>query len=188
MGIATVVIGLWTEVSSRFWTVAALVLVFAVLLWGAVAAFRPGSVNDRAALSSVAPQTRHPPLVRHDLRELERLLDSLEQLAMDRPGSIYVVASSHVLNSHLLSVGCRFGPKPRSFCDRILPTYNVDKRDGFPHHFAEASVVILAVPTQYHLRSQDQRVVGVLAKNLSEGSELGKSFERLGKASNSMTA
>jgi hypothetical protein len=106
-------------------------------------------------------------------------LDRLGELERRQQGYVYVLASSAILNSSILQNRCRLGSRPRSFCDRILNTNDVDKRDGFPHQFLRASFLVVANPTQYHLRPDDQRVIGVLAREVMEHHGIGASFQRL---------
>ena len=119
------------------------------------------------------------PLVRNDIDVLDRLLDRLGDLNIQQPGDIYVLASSGTLNSNILQNRCRFSPQGRFFCDRILVTHDVDKRDGFPRQFLHASYLVVASPTQYHLRPDDQRVIGILAREVMEANGIGASFRRL---------
>src|SRR5262249_20201014 len=110
---------------------------------------------------------------------LTHLVDYLERLELERQRDIYVVASSEILNSNILQNACRFGPRQKQFCERILATNDVDKRDGFPGQFLHADLVVVATPTQYHLRAEDQRIVGVLAREIIDGRGIGASFQRL---------
>lgn len=110
---------------------------------------------------------------------LGQLLDRLEQLEVDKPGDVYVLASSEILNSSIVQNYCRLGPRPRAFCARVLNTNDIDKRDGFPQQFLDANYLIVAAPTQYTVRAEDQRVVGVLAREVTTGDGVGSSFQRL---------
>ena len=86
---------------------------------------------------------------------------------------------SVILNSAILQNACKFDPKRRLFCDRILQTNDVDKRDGFPRQFLDATYLVVASPTQYHLRADDQRVIGVLVREVMAGHGIGASFQCL---------
>ena len=142
-------------------------------------AFYPRAASVSDILGSLVPQLQFYPLVRNDLDVLEHLLDRLDELELDQRGDIYVLASSDILNSSILEFTCHFGPRRRFFCDHILGTNDVDKRDGFPRQFLHALYLVVASPTQYHLRAEDQRVIGVLAREVIEGHGIGASFQRL---------
>lgn len=179
VGIAAVVIGLWKRMMNGVWRVASVGLMLTVLLLGSVTAFTPGAVAIADRLRVLLPSDRFYPLVRHDVDMLENLLASVETLELAQPGDIYVLASSNILNSNILYNACKFGPRPRSFCDRILSASDVDKRDGFPRQFLQATYLVTASPAQYHLRPDDQRVIGVLLREVVGGHGIGASFQRL---------
>lgn len=178
-GIAVVVIGLWERIANGLWRTASVGLVLAALLVSSVTAFTPGAVSIADHLGSLLPSRRFYPLVRPDIDVLENLLARVEALELKQPGDTYVLASSDVLNSSILQNACKFGSRPRSFCNRILNTNNVDKSDGFPRQILQATYLVAASPTQYHLRPDDQRVIGVLAREVIEGHGIGASFQRL---------
>ena len=179
LGIAVTVIGLWAQITNGLWRAASVGLVFTVLLASSATVFYPRAGSVSNILGSLVPQVRYYPLVRNDLDVLWHLLDRLDELELNQRGDIYVLASSEVLNSHILNVACHFGPRRRFFCDRILRTNDVDKRDGFPRQFLHAYYLVVASPTQYHLRAEHQRVIGVLAREVMEGHGIGASFQRL---------
>ncbi|MBV8361158.1 MAG: hypothetical protein JO189_24955 [Deltaproteobacteria bacterium] len=62
---------------------------------------------------------------------------------------------------------------------KILTSAEVDKRDKFPLMLLNAEYVLVAVPIQYHLRPQDQRVVGLPAEALLMQKNIGNAFSRL---------
>jgi len=62
---------------------------------------------------------------------------------------------------------------------QILNTHDVDKRDGFPSKFLTARYIVVAYPIQYHLRPEDQRVVGTLAEFIMDGGNIGISYKQL---------
>jgi hypothetical protein len=179
IGIALVVIGLWERITNGLWRTASVGLVLAALSVSSVAVFAPGAKNIADPLGSLLPSERVYPLVRNDIDVLETLLTRLETLERKQPGNTYVLASSDILNSNILQNACKLGPHPRLFCDRILSTNDVDKRDGFPRQILQAKYLVAASPTQYHLHPDDQRVIGVLARQVIEGRGIGASFQRL---------
>jgi hypothetical protein len=141
-----------------------------------LAVFVPGVVAKSPVAGFFVSSYRHYPLVRNDLAEMRRLLEVLLTRSDER---VYVVASSYVLNDDILRNACRSFDYPANFCKRIYRASHVDKRDGFPKDFLSATRIIVADPIQYHLRPMDQRVVGVLADVLTEGTGIGAAFERL---------
>ncbi len=179
LGIAVIVVGLWTHITNRLWRSASVGLVFIALLASSASVFYPVAASVTDIFGRLVPQNRFYPQVRNDLNVLSNLLDSIDELELKQRGSIYVLASSVILNSAILQNACKFGHKRRVFCDHILSSNDVDKRDGFPFHFLDASYLVVASPTQYHLRAEDQRVIGILAREVMEGHGIGASFRRL---------
>ncbi len=179
LGIAVMITGLWTQISNGLWRLVSVGFVFAMLITNFTTAFIPKASNVSNILGSFVPQARFYPLIRHDLDELGHLLTHLDKLEAKQQGDIYVLASSFTLNSQILDVSCRFGTQQWNFCNHILNTNDVDKRDGFPRQFLHAHYLIVASPTQYHLRAEDQRVVGVLLREVMEKHGIGVSFQRL---------
>lgn len=178
LGIAVVVIGFWIQIKNVLWRAVSVGIMFTVLL-ASFTAFSPSTASISDILGRLVPQFRHYPLVRNDLEELDHLLDRLDELELDQRGDIYVLASSVIVNSHILQNACRFGQRPRFFCNSILHTSAVDKIDGFPRQFLNAHYLVVASPTQYHLHPEDQRVIGFLAREVMAGHGIGKSFQRL---------
>jgi hypothetical protein len=179
LGIAAVIINLSAQITNGLWRTASVGLLFAVLLACLSTVFAPRAASLSNILGDIAPNVRIYPLVRNDFDMLNHLLDRLDELEMQQHGDIYVLASSTVLNSSILQNHCRHGQRPWTFCDSILTTNDVDKRDGFPRQFLHASYLIVANPTQYHLRANDQRVVGITVRAVTEGTGIGASFQRL---------
>jgi hypothetical protein len=179
VGAAAVIVGLWQRIPSDLWRAASVGLVLTALLLSSATAFVPRAAGIADPFGSLFPQWRFHPLVRNDIDVLENLLARVNELELKQPGDLYVLASSEVLNSNALQNVCKLHPDPQFFCNSILSTNDVDKRDGFPHQFLQARYLIVACPTQYHLRPQDQRVIGVLAREVMEGHGIGASFQRL---------
>jgi hypothetical protein len=119
------------------------------------------------------------PLIRRDLREIRRMLIVLQDYNAQIAGGVYVLASSAVINSSQLrganqSLGTNY-----QVTAQILTSAEVDKRDDFPVPLLNAEYVLVAVPIQYHLRPEDQRIVGLPAEALLMRRNIGKAFERL---------
>ena len=122
---------------------------------------------------------KHYPLVRNDLQEMHNLLNVLTPILKDEGTSAYVPASSIIFSDDILRNACLQFAFPKTVCDRILTSHHVDKRDGFPKQFLSATHVVVAKPIQYHLRHEDQRVVGILAEEMLNSKGIGSSLERL---------
>jgi hypothetical protein len=178
IGIAVVVVDLWAMITYRVCRVAAICLLATLVTTSAITFF-PSAASLSDVLGKFGPQVYNYPNVRNDIEAFERLVDRLDELELNQSGDIYVLASSEILNSSIMRNYCVFGVRRRFSCDRILDANDVDKRDGFPRQFLHAHYLLVAVPTQYHLRAEDQRVIGVLARKVTEGDGVGASFERL---------
>jgi hypothetical protein len=179
LGIAFLVTSLWAQITNSIWRAASIGLVFSALLVSFATAFFPVAASVSGRLGRLVPQVKFYPQVRNDLDVLSQLLGRMDELELEQRGDIYVLASSVLLNSAILQNACKFDPKRRHFCDRLLDTNDVDKRDGFPRQFLHALYLVVASPTQYHLHAEDQRVIGVLTREVMEGHGIGKSFQRL---------
>ncbi|MDG4596790.1 MAG: hypothetical protein P9F75_14070 [Candidatus Contendobacter sp.] len=125
------------------------------------------------------PENKHFPLVRYDMDRLRILLTDLEGIYAKEPGEIYVVASSLIINDDVLRNLCREVQPPILPCSSILVSNHVDKRDGFPRQILAAKYVVLAAPAQYHMRPEDQRVIGFLARDFEAGRGISGAFHRL---------
>jgi len=130
------------------------------------------------AVAALFPSETGYPLVRHDTSELRRLLQTLD--AERRPGErIYVVASSFVLNDDVLRWALpQWGASSR-LGTLVLPTAQIDSRDGFPERFFNAQLVVTAAPTQFHMPPDVQRTVTLLADGLAHDTTMQRHFERL---------
>lgn len=166
-----------------------------------LAVLSPSAQPHLTPLNGLLPTQRHFPLTRSDFPELQRLSDALENVektastCSDFPelqrlsnalenvektaffASVYVVASSGALNDDILRNLRRMSSRESKYVTHILQGHHVDKRDGFPFRILEASYLVVASPTQYHLRPEDQRVVGLLAEHIMERKTIGKAYE-----------
>ncbi|MGB4102151.1 MAG: hypothetical protein WBK91_09640 [Alphaproteobacteria bacterium] len=118
--------------------------------------------GTRAALPGIFAQTR-PPLVRQDVPELQKLVDYLHATggADDR---IAVLASSHLFNQDLLAAVDQARADKGALAGARLPIVampEVDRRDALPlDAIAQANILVVATPPQYHLLPEGQRVIG----------------------------
>jgi hypothetical protein len=170
IGIAAAIAALWSSELRFGWRAGGVAAVLAVVGLSSVAAFSPSNL----AAGPLMPSKRYPPLVRSDLPELQRLLATLAAL---KPDQVYVAASSQTLNWSILKMGCQ-NAQP-DLCPHIAVAQDIDMRDGFPRAMLDADYVVLATPTQYHVRPEDQQVVGIVARDIREGRGVGASFAPL---------
>ena len=168
IGVASVVNGLWDSASRAEWRAGGIAAVFVIVLASSAAVLLPIKVGAEPLL----PRVHYSPLVRSDLAEIERMTRALEDL---RPEKVYVIASSDVLNWDTLKTGCRV--RHPALCRHVAITADIDARDGFPSAVLDADYVVLATPTQYHVRPEDQQVVGLVASDIRQGRRIGTSFE-----------
>jgi len=149
----------------------------------AVVAFLPVFSVDTGPLNhfsqDISSIGRCSPLIRHDLPEMRRLLAVLEDYDSRAAGSVYVLASSQIINSALLWEANLSLNTNYRVTGRILRTAEVDRRDGFPVNLLNAEYVLVAVPIQYHLRPQDQQMVELPSEALIMQRNIGNAFERL---------
>ena len=149
----------------------------------AVVAFLPVFSVDTGPLNhfsqDISSIGRCSPLIRHDLAEMRRLLAVLEDYDSRAAGSVYVLASSQIINSALLWEANLSLNTNYRVTGRILRTAEVDRRDGFPVNLLNAEYVLVAVPIQYHLRPKDQQMVELPAEALIMQRNIGNAFERL---------
>lgn len=148
-----------------------LVLDFAVQL-------APGVRSALGPAAAAFGRVAYPPAVRGDLDEVARLVRTVDALTRDAHERIYVLSSSTLLNEDVLANAHLADPALPDLRDRILPVSHVDARDGFPWGLAQAGLVVLTDPTGYHLRPDDQRVIGVPADALRERTGIGAAFVR----------
>ena len=141
--------------------------------------FIPMASEHLGSIAYLFPKIKYHPLVRNDLKEIDTLLGTLENLSKDNGDLIYVLSSSGRLNSDILRNACLSNKRLCTIRERILLTHDVDKRDGFPQQFLTARYVIVTDPVQYHLRPNDQRVIGVLAGKLLNQEGIGSSYKKL---------
>lgn len=152
----------------------------AVFLAHFLIVFHPGVGSAVSSANVVFPHIRKYPAKRNDLDQVYSLLSALSGLTRDSDGKIYILASSITLNASIAVNGCAdFDPPLTDLQWKVLPTHDVDKRDGFPFQLFEARYVVVTNPVGYHLAPEDQRVIGLLAGQLIKSEGLGRSYERL---------
>lgn len=139
-------------------------------------AFGPHEKFDKKPYPSVFTNIRHRPLVRNDFKEIERMLVTLKELLTGPEDRVYVLASSDILNSNMLHSAWMFFGRYKDICQKILPTHNVDKRNGFPLPLLTTQYVIVADPVQ---NPMDQWVVGIPTELFLGQKGVATSFQKL---------
>ena len=104
------------------------------------------------------------PRVRNDMDEIESLVSYLDG-EMTETDYVYILSSSDAFNDDLL----RNIHLPESLSFNLSGVMHVDKRDGFPNYFFDATYVIVADPIQTHLAEGSQDVITVLAGKILRG-------------------
>lgn len=120
-------------------------------------------------------QLTYKPRVRHDIMQLQLLRQDLETMANETQSKAYVISSSLILNDDILQL--LYLPDELDGAPFFSASAQVDLIDGFPTAFLNSDVVVVADPVQYHLRSSDQQVVGILANEFLEDGKIGQHFE-----------
>jgi hypothetical protein len=154
-------------------------VVFALLVLNAASAFSGGELPYRSAFRYVFTGIRHPPLVREDIGEFDRMFGVLREMLTNPDDRIYVLASSEVLNSSILGGAHLSLGRHGDISRKVLTAHDVDLRDGFPERLLRAAYIVVADPIQYHLRPADQRVVGIPAEHILAGRGIGTSLAKL---------
>lgn len=101
------------------------------------------------------------PQVRNDIPQLDKMAHTLNKLTSGSSERIYLLSSSFTLNSSILKN--LYLPSHQNAIPALYTTHDVDLRDGFPNEFFRAKYVLVADPVQYHLRPDNQLVIGALA-------------------------
>jgi hypothetical protein len=140
--------------------------------------FCPSAAVFSEPLGRLFPADRIQPRVRDDLTEVRRLLAYLDRGLEQRPRGIYVIASSELLSDTVLGfANFSLGTDFRS-PNKIFGSAHVDRQHGFPRALLMADTVVVADPVQYHLRPEDQRVVGFPAASFIEGTDVALAYRR----------
>ena len=126
------------------------------------------------------PTELYKPLVRDDLKEINRLLEYIERLSADKPGaSFYLLSSSALWNSSILQTAVKEKYKDPATMPKINTTSDVDKRDGFPLQFFTSRYVIVAEPPQYHLNKKNQQIITLPSEKILKKEGIGLNYKEL---------
>jgi hypothetical protein len=176
--ISLAAINIYRTLNKKFLKTIFLLGYFFILLLNFAIVFMPKASDYFNKIDFLFPREKYYPLTRNDIGELHKVLDVMQRLVKNDAEEIYVLSSSFTFNEDILRGTCSLD-KHFSICKNILPAYHVDKRDGFPRQFLNARYVIVAEPIQYHLRPEDQRIVGILAEQILYQSGIGLSYKKL---------
>jgi hypothetical protein len=150
------------------------VAVLALQLWN----YTTPKVSQRIPFLRSVFLTGEFPLVRSDLEEFRRMVNTLAELQVSDE-KVYVVASSDTLNAEMVrnateqwSIGSRLKKD-------IQFTHEVDSRDGFPGRFFESRLIVVASPVQLHLAPGAQQNVSFLIDKMLHDNNFRDRFEHL---------
>lgn len=106
----------------------------------------------------------HGTQIRCDISAIKDMVSDLQTEAEKNQEKIYFLSSSANYNHNTLSK-CNF-PEQANAIPNMMITADVDLRDGFPVHFFDADIILVADPIQTHLRYEDQSIVTLLAEDM----------------------
>ncbi|WP_217560478.1 hypothetical protein [Paenibacillus sp. GbtcB18] len=117
------------------------------------------------------------PRVRDDIPQLTDLTRYLNELTVNTSKRVYVLSSSGILNDDIIRK--LEMPEKLDALPSMFVTHHVDKRDGFPEEIFESEYLVVADPIQYHLRPEDQQVIGIISSSLLNQDIFGKNYKVL---------
>lgn len=160
-------VGVVRVMSIRFITINKIIasFVFILLCWNFVQTYYPIFAAERNT-NFLSKATAYP-RVRNDIQQIRKIVSYLNKLTENNGKKIYVLSSSANLNDGIISRA--YAPEILYAVPSMLKTNHVDLRDGFPNQFFHADYVVIADPIQYHLRPENQRVIGMLANSILNG-------------------
>ena len=144
--------------------------------WLSVLATRPVALPAWAY--SVVSGTQFPPKRRTDMPAFQAMHEYLERLCDDGRYKYYMLASSFNLNEEMMqSLNL---PEQLNSSRGLAPLHaQVDVRDRFPITFPGADYVVIALPVQYHLQPDGQKIVGWLAEAVLDTNGIGRHYQYL---------
>ncbi len=117
---------------------------------------------------SIFPQKYYPLQVDNFEQYLE-LIKTIEKLTMHKD-KVYIISSSEFFNEDMV----------RSLSQRlnIANHCHVDLRDGIPIDLLNSEYVVIAIPNQFHLPSDNQRVISIPNDNILNRKNIGNAYEK----------
>jgi hypothetical protein len=119
---------------------------------------------------------------RSDIKEVERLVKTLDSLAQSSNAKIGTLVASFtinydVLNNYEMSIGVPEKQwKQRSY---LATDSTVDRRSKTPFWLSDCDYIIAGNPPQTHLRRDEQKVIAIPTNLLAKGIGFGKAFKRM---------
>ena len=129
-------------------------------------------------------QFAYPMPVRHDIDDLKKFVDDMNNLTKGTDKKIYLLASGASYNGHILTK--IYFPENENALPSLMNTADVDAKDGFAPHFFDADYIIITSPIQLHLQAQDQSIVVMPAKWIENSSPLSRHFKKISEKSFSL--
>lgn len=164
---------LWSFLTGRFARAAFMVLVLAVqtvVFWGV---FYPlPKPLDRAA-SWLLPREKTYQIKVEHYAEYSRLAKDLFSL-LQGEDTATVLGSNGTMSQELFIA--LFGPQVEN---KLLDCSHLDRRDFFPVNPLNCKYVVVADPVQLHAAADAQQVITIPAREILDGTGLGRSYRRL---------
>ena len=129
-------------------------------------------------------QFAYPMPVRHDINDLKKFVDDMNNLTKGTDKKIFILASGAFYNAHVLTK--IYFPETENALPSLMNTADVDAKDGFAPHFFDADYILVTNPIQLHLQAEDQSIVVMPAKWLENPSPLSKHFKKIKEQSFSL--
>jgi hypothetical protein len=135
-----------------------------------------GGLNLRAMGMRTMVAAGAQPLQRSDYEEVLQLLKYLRDSA-DRGDTVYVAASSDILNDDILRHAHNEHYK-NDHKIRFLYSPHIDSRDTYPlEQLLQARFVVIATPLQTHLHAKEQKVVDAVLSAFQQNWIIAQDFQ-----------
>ncbi len=160
MSIAVLIVRLSEARHGRILSMLPVLIIFALSLYS----FTGTRTNCDDLCYIIGGTKMFKPTVRNDTDTIKSIYSDLQQ-SMSDTDYVYILASSDNFNDDLF----RNIYLPKQTNLNISGVCHVDKRDGFPYYFFDATYIIVADPIQTHLAPGSQEVITYLAKQILDG-------------------
>jgi hypothetical protein len=152
--------------------VPALAIIVATTLIVFMSSFSASFPRLSPFFAKISPTDTYPPLHYNQFSEYQRLIAFLHQ-TLQHNQKVAVFASSPDLSDSLILA---IDP---TLSANIVPTSNVDERDGFRTWLLEAEFAVIATPAPLHLPESSQRVVTVPTDMIRTGTGVGIAYQQI---------
>ena len=102
----------------------------------------------------------------------------IEDTYIETGEKTYILASSYIYNDGIIE---GYYLPNMKMSQMLYHVNHIDLRDGFPLQFLEAKSLVVVTPEQYHMRAEDQRVIGILTNAVINVPEVAKHYELVSK-------